>query len=312
MTITQLQYILAVEKHRNFVEAAESCNISQPALSMQIKKLEEHLNVKIFDRSQSPVEITPAGQLVLNQAKVTIKDFNQIYNVVINEFDGLQGEVKLGVIPTIAPYLLPLFLKKFNEKFPLLQLNIEEMTTEKITENIQNGTLDIGILATPLALKDTKEIPLYYEELLAYVSPENELFTKKYILSDDIDLNNLWLLEEGHCLRSQIENFCELKQKQNIVSQLNFKTGSLETIIKLVDKYRGITLIPELAVFDLNEEQKLKTRRFEAEKPIREISLIIDKNYPRYAIVEAFKTCILECLPESIQTEKNSEILKVY
>lgn len=311
MTITQLQYILAVEKHLNFVEAAEACNISQPALSMQIKKLEEHLNVKIFDRSQSPVMITPVGQLILDQSKITLKDFNQIYNLVINEFDGLQGEIRLGVIPTVSPYLLPLFLKNFHEQYPLLQLQIEELTTEKILEGIENGTIDMGILATPLGSIKLREIPLFYEELMAYVSPENELFEKKYILSDEIDLNSLWLLEEGHCLRSQIENFCELKQKQNIVSQLKFKTGSLETIVKLVDKYKGITLLPELAILNLNEDQKHKIRRFEGEKPLREISLVVDKNYPRYAVVEAFKNSINQSLPTNILTTKPNSILSI-
>lgn len=311
MTITQLQYILAVEKHLNFVEAAEACSISQPALSMQIKKLEEHLNVKVFDRSQSPVLITPVGQLILDQAKITLKDFNQIYNLVINEFDGLQGEIRLGVIPTVSPYLLPLFLKNFHVQYPLLQLQIEELTTEKILEGIENGTLDMGILATPLGSMKLREFPLFYEELMAYVSPENELFEKKYILSNEIDLSSLWLLEEGHCLRSQIENFCELKQKKNIVSQLNFKTGSLETIIKLVDKYKGITLLPELAILDLNDDQKHKIRRFEGEKPLREISLVVDKNYPRNAVVKAFINSIKHSLPNNILTERPHSILSI-
>ena len=312
MTIIQLGYILALEKHQNFVQAAEACHISQPALSMQIKKLEDTLNVDIFDRGQNPVRPTKIGEQILEQAKRTMKEFRHIKELVNNEKRGVSGTIRLGVIPTVAPYLLPYFIKNINNNYPLLQLNIEEMTTEKIIESIEKGDLDIGILATPLRLESIKEIPLYYEELMAYVSPENELFSKKFILSNEIDLNNLWLLEEGHCLRSQIENFCELKQKQNIVSQLNFKTGSLETIIKLVDKYMGITLLPELAVYDLKEEQKLKIRRFEAEKPLREISLVIDKNYPRNAVVEAFKNTIIESLPSEILTEKPAGVLGVF
>ena len=312
MTIIQLGYILALEKHQNFVQAAVACHISQPALSMQIKKLEDTLNVDIFDRSQNPVRPTKIGEQILEQAKRTMKEFRHINELVNNEKRGASGTIRLGVIPTVAPYLLPYFIKNINNNYPLLQLNIEEMTTEKIIETIEKGDLDIGILATPLRLESIKEIPLYYEELMAYVSPENELFSKKFILSNEIDLNNLWLLEEGHCLRSQIENFCELKQKQNIVSQLNFKTGSLETIIKLVDKYMGITLLPELAVYDLKEEQKLKIRRFEAEKPLREISLVTDKNYPRNAVVEAFKNTIIDSLPPEILTEKPAGVLGVF
>jgi LysR family transcriptional regulator, hydrogen peroxide-inducible genes activator len=312
MSITQLAYILAVEKYRNFVEAAEACHVSQPALSMQIKKLEEHLNIQIFDRSQSPVTVTAIGQKVLAKAKQTLTSFNQIYDLVIEESNGIVGEVKLGVIPTVAPYLLPLFLKKLNADFPDVSLIVEELTTQKIIEGLQNGELDLGILATPLHIKNLKEHHLYFEELKVYVSAENKLFEKKYILSEDIDLNYLWLLEEGHCLRTQIANFCELKQKQNIVSQLNFKTGSLETIIKLVDKYRGITLIPDLVTLDITDAQKSKVRRFDGPKPQREISLVCEASYPRKAIVEALKETILACLPTDYLTETKQKVLEIY
>ena len=312
MSITQLAYILAVEKYRNFVEAAEACHVSQPALSMQIKKLEEHLNVQIFDRSQSPVTVTVIGQKVLAKAKQTLTSFNQIYDLVIEETNGIAGEVKLGVIPTVAPYLLPLFLKKLNADFPDVSLIVEELTTQKIIEGLQNGELDLGILATPLHIKNLKEHHLYFEELKVYVSAENKLYEKKYILSEDIDLNYLWLLEEGHCLRTQIANFCELKQKQNIVSQLNFKTGSLETIIKLVDKYRGITLIPDLVTLDMTDAQKSKVRRFDGLKPQREISLVCEASYPRKAIVAALKETILACLPKGYLSEAKQKVLEIY
>jgi LysR family transcriptional regulator, hydrogen peroxide-inducible genes activator len=312
MSITQLAYILAVEKYRNFVEAAEACHVSQPALSMQIKKLEEHLNIQIFDRSQSPVTVTAIGQKVLAKAKQTLTSFNQIYDLVLEESNGIAGEVKLGVIPTVAPYLLPLFLKKLNADFPDVSLIVEELTTQKIIEGLQKGELDLGILATPLHIKNLKEHHLYFEELKVYVSAENKLFEEKYILSEDIDLNYLWLLEEGHCLRTQIANFCELKQKQNIVSQLNFKTGSLETIIKLVDKYRGITLIPDLVTLDMTDAQKSKVRRFDGPKPQREISLVCEASYPRKTIVEALKETILACLPKDYLTETKQKLLEIY
>lgn len=312
MTVTQLAYILAIEKHRNFVEAAEACHVSQPALSMQIKKLEEHLNVRIFDRSKSPVGITAIGQKILDKAKHTLRSFNQIYDLVIDESNGLSGEIKLGVIPTVAPYLLPLFLKKLNVDFPEISWIVEELTTQKIIEGLQNGVLDLGILATPLHVKNIKEKRLYLEELMVYVSADNELFNKNYILSEEIDLNYLWLLEEGHCLRTQIENFCELKQKQNIVSQLNFKTGSLETIIKLVDKYKGITLIPNLVTLDMTPSQKEKVRRFNGNKPQREISLVFDESYPRTAIIIALETTIKSCLPSGFGEVVGGKVLELY
>jgi LysR family transcriptional regulator, hydrogen peroxide-inducible genes activator len=181
MTITQLGYILALEKHQSFVEASYFCNISQPALSMQVKKLEEQLGVEIFDRTSTPIKITSIGQEVINQAKHVFKEYKQVFEIISEYKDAINGTLKLGIIPTVSPYLLPLFLKSFEEKYPTLNIEIEELTTQNIEEKLRNGSLDMGILATPLHQSDLVEEHLYYEELVAYVSKENMLYSKNYI-----------------------------------------------------------------------------------------------------------------------------------
>lgn len=311
MTITQLGYVLALAKFQSFVEAANYCNISQPALSMQVKKLEDQLGVEIFDRSCSPIKITSIGLEIVNQSKILFKEYNQIKDIIADYKDNLNGTLKLGIIPTVSPYLLPMFLKNFETKYPNLRLEIEELTTHNIEQKLRNGTLDMGILATPLHQNDLKEEHLYYEELVAYISKENLLYSKNFILSKELDLNQLWLLEEGHCLRNQIENFCELKQKQNKNSQLKLKTGSLETVIKLADNYAGMTLLPELAIQDWGTDMLGHIRNFHIEKPMREISIITEKTYRRNAIIAALKNEIIITLPDKIKNNSSVNPLKI-
>jgi LysR family transcriptional regulator, hydrogen peroxide-inducible genes activator len=300
MTITQLGYVLALEKYQSFVEASNYCNISQPALSMQVKKLEDQLGVEMFDRSSTPIKITNIGQQIINQAKNVFKEYKQVYELISEYKDAINGTLRLGIIPTVSPYLLPLFLKNFEEKYPALNIEIEELTTHNIEEKLRNGSLDMGILATPLNQPDLVEEHLYYEELVAYISKENLLYSKNYILSKELDLNQLWLLEEGHCLRNQIENFCELKQKQNKNSQLKLKTGSLETVIKLANNYAGMTLLPELVIHDWSAEELSHIRHFSGDKPMREISIITEKTYKRNAILKALKEEIMNRLPTKL------------
>ena len=311
MTITQLHYILAIEKHLSFVGAAESCNISQPAISMQVKKLEDMLGVELFDRNSSPLKVTNIGKAIINQAKFILKEYTQVFEIISEYKDEIIGTVRIGIIPTVSPYLLPLFIKNLEQKYSNLKLEIEELTTQLIEEKLRNGTLDMGILATPLHQNELIEHFLYFEELVAYISPENLLFNKNYLLSKEIDLNQLWLLEEGHCLRNQIENFCELKQKQNKNSPLKLKTGSLETVIKLADNYAGMTLLPELAIMDWNEVKLQKIRRFTAERPMREISIITEKAYKRKALIEAIKAEVLACLPQKLKDNVSKNTLRV-
>ncbi|MBP6386589.1 MAG: LysR family transcriptional regulator [Pseudarcicella sp.] len=309
MTITQLEYIIAVDNYKNFVKASKSCCITQPTLSMQIQKLEDELNTKIFDRSKHPIVCTPIGLEIVNQARLTLSEFQKIENVVNQDKKNLSGELKIGVIPTLAPYLLPLFLNNFIEKYPDINLKVREQTTQQITEGLITNKLDIGLMATPLQNKVLKETPIFQEELLLYVSQENALYQKKYAVSQEIDPAELWLLEEGHCLRSQIENLCELRKHAITKHQFEYQAGSLETLIKMVDRNNGITILPELCTLDFEEKRQKQVRHFVEPAPVREISLVCSVNYNKNAFLKALKETIINVLPENILNKTNQQIV---
>ena len=311
MTITQFEYVLAVEKHRNFVQAADSCFVTQPTLSMQIQKLEEELDVKIFDRSHQPVITTQIGTEIIQQARVAVSEFYKIRDTINANKHEVSGEIRLGIIPTLAPYLLPLFLSDYLAKNPFIHLKIRELTTDKIIEGLKNDELDLGLLATPLQQINLIEYPIFYEELVLYVSRENAIYQKKYALSEDINPKELWLLEEGHCLRSQIENLCELKRKSVGNNQFEYQSGSLETLRKMVERNQGITILPELATMDFDQERLNLVRHFKSPEPVREISLVSYKNFTKKGVLKSLKMSILESLPNKLKEKKDHNILKI-
>ena len=311
MTITQLEYVLAVEKHRNFVQAADSCFVTQPTLSMQIQKLEDELGIKIFDRSRQPVVTTQIGLEIIQRARITITEFYRIKETVNATKHEVSGEIRVGIIPTLAPYLLPLFLMEYLQKFPSIKLKIKELTTDKIIEGIKNDDLDLGLVATPLQQPNINEYLIFYEELVLYVSRENAIYKKKYALSEDINPNELWLLEEGHCLRSQIENLCELKRKSLGNNQFEYQSGSLETLRKMVERNQGITILPELATMDFDAERLNLIRHFKSPAPVREISIVTHKNFAKMGILKSLKNSILESLPEKIKDNKDQNVLSI-
>ena len=311
MTITQFEYVLAVEKHRNFVQAADSCFVTQPTLSMQIQKLEEELDVKIFDRSHQPVITTQIGTEIIQQARVAVSEFYKIKDTINANKHEVSGEIRLGIIPTLAPYLLPLFLSDYLAKNPFIHLKIRELTTDKIIEGLKNDELDLGLLATPLQQINLIEYPIFYEELVLYVSRENAIYQKKYALSEDINPKELWLLEEGHCLRSQIENLCELKRKSVGNNQFEYQSGSLETLRKMVERNQGITILPELATMDFDQERLNLVRHFKSPEPVREISLVSYKNFTKKGVLKSLKMSILESLPNKLKEKKDHNILKI-
>jgi LysR family transcriptional regulator, hydrogen peroxide-inducible genes activator len=311
MTITQLEYVLAVEKHRNFVQAADSCFVTQPTLSMQIQKVEDELGIKIFDRSRQPVVTTQIGLEIIKQARIAISEFYKINDAVNANKHEISGEIRLGIIPTIAPYLLPLFLSDFLQQNSSIHFKIKELTTDKVIEGLMNDDLDIGLVATPLQQPNIIEHPIFYEELVLYVSRQNSIYKKKFALSEDINPNELWLLEEGHCLRSQIENLCELKRKSIGSNQFEYQAGSLETLRKMVERNQGITILPELATMDFDEERLSLIRKFQSPAPVREVSLVTHKNFSKIAVLKALKNSILEAIPENLKEVRDKNVLSI-
>lgn len=304
MNLQQLEYILAVDRHRHFARAAEASHVTQPTLSMMIMKLEEELNVKIFDRKQSPVEPTPEGREIIRRAAQILADVSSLRSFAQETISDVSGEVNIAIIPTLAPYLLPLFLPPFIEKNPRLKVNIRELVTPDLVAALKNGSIDIGLLATPLNDDRLAEHPVFYEEFFAYVSESERAYKKRYVLPKDIDLGKLWLLEEGHCLRNQVFNLCELKMKDIEGDRVRYQAGSLETLKNLVDHNKGITILPYLATLDLSRRQHEQLREFAPPKPVREISLVVSSNFSRKGILNAMKASINDCVPVSVTTKK--------
>ena len=291
MTITQLQYVLAVAEHRNFTLAAEKCFVTQPTLSMQIQKIEEELNILIFDRSKKPIQLTDIGQKIVSQAKNIVNEAGKIKDIVEYQKGFIGGEFRLGIIPTIMPTLLPMFLNNFIKKYPKVKLIIEELNTDEIISRLKNGHLDAAIAATPLEDEKIKEIVLYYEPFVVYVPENNKISDKTEIEISDLNLDDILLLQDGHCFRDGILNLCK---NQGISSRNSFQleSGSFETLIKLADEGLGMTLLPYLHSLDLNAKNSLKLRQFKEPKPAREVSLIYPKSKLKIHIIDALRNTI--------------------
>ena len=291
MTITQLQYVLAVAEHKNFTLAAEKCFVTQPTLSMQIQKIEEELNVLIFDRSKKPIQLTDIGRKIVEQAKNIVNEAGKIKDIVEHQKGFIGGEFRLGIIPTIMPTLLPMFLNNFIKKYPKVKLIIEELNTDEIITRLKNGHLDAAIAATPLEDEKIKEIVLYYEPFVAYIPENFAISLKKEIEVSDLNLDDILLLQDGHCFRDGILNLC---RNQDATSRNSFQleSGSFETLIKLADEGLGTTLLPYLHTLDLREKDKLKLRHFKEPKPAREVSLIYPKSELKIHIIDALRNSI--------------------
>jgi len=291
MTITQLQYVLAVAEHRNFTLAAEKCFVTQPTLSMQIQKIEEELNILIFDRSKKPIQLTAIGQKIVEQAKNIVNEAGKIKDIVEYQKGFIGGEFRLGIIPTIMPTLLPMFLNNFIKKYPKIKLIIEELNTDEIILRLKNGHLDAAIAATPLEDEKIKEIVLYYEPFVAYVPDNYSISHKNEIEVSDLNLDDILLLQDGHCFRDGILNLCK---NQDISTRNSFQleSGSFETLIKLADEGLGTTLLPYLHTLDLKEKDKSKLRQFKEPKPAREVSLIYPKSELKIHIIDALRNTI--------------------
>ena len=291
MTITQLYYVLAVAEHKNFTLAAEKCFVTQPTLSMQIQKLEDELAVLIFDRSKKPIILTEIGEKIVNQAKNIVNEAGRIKDIVDQQKGYIGGEFKIGIIPTVMPTLLPMFLTNYIKKHPKVNLIIEELTTEQIIKKLKNGHLDCAIAATPLEEDNLKEIVLYYEPFVAYIPENHSSFEKSEIVIEDLDLDTILLLQDGHCFRNGILNLCK-NNKYIADSHFQIESGSFETLIKLADEGLGTTLLPYLHTLDLNDKNKTKLRAFKDPKPAREVSLIYPKNELKIHIINALRDVI--------------------
>lgn len=304
MTLIQLKYVLAVDTHRHFAQAADSCFVTQPTLSMQINKLEKELDILIFDRSKHPVEPTEIGKKIIEQARKAIQESERISEIVQGSKGQISGEFRMGIIPTVSTNLLPRFLKHVTEKYPEIRLRIEELQTDQIIDRLERDQLDAGILATPLDRSGIIERPIYYEPFMAYVPVGHRLEKEDFVLHSELKLNDMLLLKNGHCFRDSVINLCgaafpEVKSNEK---GLDFQSGNFETLIKLADSGFGMTLLPYLMALDLGEEERKRIKPIEHPQPTREISLVFSR--------AQLKIRIIDLLAEEIKAKIPSKLLK--
>jgi len=310
MTIVQLEYIVAVDTYRSFVAAAEKCFVTQPTLSMQVQKLEDTLGVKLFDRAKQPVVPTEIGSDIIAQARILLSEHQKIKEIISDRQKDLAGELRIGIIPTVAPYILPKIITQFINKYPQVKLVVWEQTTDQIVQQVKLGMIDCGILSTPLHESHLTETPLFYENFVAYVSKNSILAKKKNINPDDINMEELWILNEGHCMRDQVLNICQRRKSSKGFQHFEYNTGSIETLKRMVDQNNGTTILPELALADLTDKQLDKVRYFKSPEPVREISIVTQKNFVKRRLIEALKAEILEFVPKRMKTKKKKDLIE--
>lgn len=313
MTITQIEYVVAVATYKSFVAAAEKCFVTQPTLSMQIQKLEDELGVKIFDRNKHPIAVTEMGELIVAQGKVALAECERIHELIQAQQKVLSGSFKFAAIPTVAPNILPGLLENYSKKFPTMKLQVTEMETNQIIMALRNNEIDAALLSTPLEENDIKEYPLFYEPFVAYFSEDEKALKKRTISPTDISLDRIWLLNEGHCMRNQIINLCsEQVQKLQAERPYRYESSNVETLRRMVEKNGGMTVLPELSTLEFSEDQIEHIRYFEDPEPVREISLVTNDHFVRMSVLQTLMDEILKLVPEKMRVQKkNRKVLRI-
>ena len=310
ITLTQLEYIVAVDTFRHFGRAAEHCYITQPTLSMQIKKLEEDLEIIIFDRSKQPLIPTDVGKRIIEQSRIVLQETEKVNNIIKDHKNLISGELKIGIIPTLAPYLLPLFIGNYKRKYPNILITVQELTTDNIIDHLNRDLLDVGVLVTPLKEDKINERPIFYEEMMLYAHTEHPLHDKKNIKVKDIAIPQIWLLSDGHCFRHQVINLCSFKGSANEELPFHFEAGSLETLMNIIDKEGGITLIPELAAVEMPEGRAKHVRRFSDVTPLREVSLVYSRHFAKNKLVDLLWKEIVSSMPKELLDRDRGTIVE--
>ncbi|HPF51679.1 MAG TPA: LysR substrate-binding domain-containing protein [Draconibacterium sp.] len=310
ITLTQLEYIVAVDTHRHFGKAAEACFITQPTLSMQIKKLEEDMEIIIFDRSKQPLIPTDVGARIIEQARVVLKQAEEITNIVKDHKNQVSGMLRIGIIPTLAPYLLPIFIGAYKKKYPNIFIKVTEATTENIVRLLNKDLIDVGVLVTPLKEEKIIEKPVFYEEMLIYANSSHKLHTQKEITLQDIATPEIWLLSDGHCFRDQVINLCNYLGTDDSHLPFHFEAGSLETLMNIVDREGGLTLIPELAKATMSQKRAYNVKNFTTIKPLREVSLVYSRHFAKHKLINLLWKEMKEVIPTELQDPNRGTIVE--
>ncbi len=305
MTLQQLEYVVALDDERHFVSAAEKCYVTQPTLTIQVKKLEDEIGIILFDRKRNPLKTTSAGKPFILKARKILGEVSSLKQMVGHEKNNIEGRFKLGVIPTIAPYLIPLFASKFSKKYPNTILDIIELKSEDIMERLKKDSIDVGILVTPLDEEDITETPLYYEPFVFYGAFNHPLLKDKMVRQEDLQKeSDLWLLNKGNCFRNQVLNLC-ISEKKRKEKSIFFDSSSIESVKRMVSYYNGFTLIPELSV---TKEDK-NFRPISEPVPVREVSIVHHNTFVKEGLIDALRQEILAVTPKNYK--KNDRFFRV-
>lgn len=308
MTINQIEYIVAIADFKSFSKAADHCCVSQPSLSIQITNLEDELNMQLFDRKSKPIQPTAHGEEIIAQARAVLREWNNLKALSNGYSNKVAGSINLGVIPTVAPYLVPKFLSNLSQTYPDLHIAISELTTGQIRQQLMEGKLDLAILVTPLNEQTVKEIPIYYEELLLFSFARNK---KTNEFEQEIIPEKLWLLEEGHCLSNQINFICNLRNLKPKASNFVYKSGSLETIVRLAKDAEGQTIVPQMLLDYLTEDLKENIFPILPVQPYREVSIVHGQNFVRKAVLHAIVDEIKKIVPQEWTQAKARNIIPI-
>ena len=309
ISLIQLEYLIALKQYESFSLAAEHCFVTQPTLSMQIKKLENDLDTILFDRTKKPVKPTDIGLKIIEQAEIILAETNKIEEIIQQNKDTISGELRIGIIPSIAPYLLPAFIGKFAKKYPALKIMVKELLSDEIMTAIDKDQIDVGLLVTPLPRKDFNTFPLFYEQILLYCSKDHDFAQNETIDIKQMKDQKIWLMSNGNCFRSQVINLCELKEGDE-QSTFQYESASIETLVKLVDKEGGMTLIPELATDIFTPSKKLNVKPFKHIKPVREVSIITNRIFVKKRIVEVLTENIKSAVSQEMLNPERGDIVE--
>ncbi len=310
VSLIQLEYIVAIDTYRHFAQAAEHCHVTQPTLSMQVKKLEDDLGVKVFDRSRQPVIPTDIGFLIIEQAREVLAGAGRLHDIAKHYLKDVTGELRVGIIPTLAPYMLPMFAGSFKRNYPGVSLMFEELLTESIAGKLQSGLLDAGIFVTPFNDASIIEQPVFYEEMLVYAHSSHVLHQQENIVVKDVEKPDIWLLSDGHCFRSQVVNLCSLPTHNRQELPFELLGGSIETLIRVIDIEGGFTIIPELAAKTLNEQQRKNVFPFRDLTPVREVSVCYSRNYVKRRLIQLLIEAISDSVPAGMRNPLRGDLVK--
>jgi len=309
MNFTQLEYLKSLVEHGSFSLAAKKLKLTQPALSLQIAKLEDELEFRLLDRRKRPLQLTPEGEIFYTKSIEILKMMNELKQVSFELGDEVKGFLKVGIIPTLSPYLVSLFIDYLHSKFPLLQLEITEQKTEEIIRQIKLGALDCGILSTPVFATGVVFERLFFEKFFAYVSEMHPQFKKKELKMNSIQEKDIWYLEEGNCFQNQVNSICKINLQKEKSQNLIYRSNSIESLRRIVENKHGITFVPELATINIPSEQEDLVKSLAGPTPVREISLVTTRNNPKERQITALKEIIVQSIPQRMRRQPKGSII---